>query len=96
MEEVVCQDAHEQPGLVGCESMASRLIPTQCVLSFFDPVLNVATTVVHLDYLPGSELGIGHNESDPWEEFPGVAGCAFWPKGPRSTAPASIALESRG
>ena len=65
MEEVVCQDAHEQPGLVGWESLATRLIPTQCVLPLFDPVLNVPTTVVHLDHLPGKELGVGQDETYP-------------------------------
>ena len=72
MQEVVGQDSHEQPGLVGGESMATRLVPAQRVLPLFDPVLNVATTVVHLDHLPGRELGIGHDESDPREEFPVV------------------------
>ena len=38
----------------------------------FDPVLHVAATVVHLDYLPGRQPGIGHDEPDPWEEFPNV------------------------
>jgi hypothetical protein len=32
-------------------------------------MLNVAATVGNLDYLSGSQLGIGQNESDPWEEF---------------------------
>src|SRR5271157_28 len=72
VEEVVCQDAHKQPGLVGCESMAARLVPTQRVLPLFDPILNVPTTVVHLDHLPGRKLGIGHDEPDPWEELPFV------------------------
>ena len=65
-------DAHKQPGLVGCESTAARLVPTQRVLPLFDPILNVPTTVVHLDHLPGRKLGIGHDEPDPWEEFPFV------------------------
>ena len=50
--------------------MATGLLPAQGFLPFSDPVLNSPTTVVHLDHLPGSELGIGHNESDPWEELP--------------------------
>src|SRR5271157_5399041 len=50
--------------------MATGLVPTQGVLSFFDSILNIAATVVNPDYLRGRELGIGHNESDPWEEFP--------------------------
>ncbi len=36
----------------------------------FDGVLNVATPILHLEYVPGRQLGIGHNEPDPWKEFP--------------------------
>ncbi len=70
VEEIVGQDSHEQPCLIGGKSMAARLVPTQRVLPLFDPILNVPTTVVHLDHLPGRKLGIGHDEPDPWEEFP--------------------------
>ncbi len=50
--------------------MATGLFPAQGVLPFSDPVLNSPTTVVHLNHFPGRELGIGHNEPDPWGEFP--------------------------
>jgi hypothetical protein len=69
VEEVVGQHSHEQSGLVGRESMATRLIPTQRVLPLFDPIFHVPTSIVHLDYLPSRKLGIGHNEPDPREEF---------------------------
>ena len=65
MQQIVGQGPHEKAGLIGCESMATRLVPTERVLPLFDLILNLAATVVHLDSLPGWELGIGHNESDP-------------------------------
>ncbi len=70
MEQVVGQDPHELPGLVCGESMATRLVPTQCVLTIFESVLSVAPSVVYLDDLPGREPGVGHNESDPRKQFP--------------------------
>jgi len=72
VQEVVGQDPHEQAGLVGCESTATRLVPTQRGLPLFDPVLNVAASVVHLNHFPGRQLGIDHDESDPGKEFPFV------------------------
>src|SRR5271157_350733 len=70
VEEIVGQYCHKQTGLVGSESMATRLVPAERVLPLFDPVLNVPTTVVHLDHFPGRELRVGYDESDPREEFP--------------------------
>jgi hypothetical protein len=52
--------------------MATRLVPAERVLSLFDPILNVATPVVHIDHFPGGELGIGNDEPNPREEFPVV------------------------
>lgn len=42
------------------------------LLPLFGPILNVAATVVHLDYLPGRLPGTGHDKPDPREEFPSV------------------------
>jgi len=50
--------------------MATGLVPAQRVLPLFDPVLNIAASVVHLDHLPGRQLGIGHDGPDPREEYP--------------------------
>ncbi len=52
--------------------MATRPVPPERVLSPFDPILNVATPVVHIDHFPGGELGIGNDEPNPREEFPVV------------------------
>lgn len=47
---------------------STRLVPVETVFPIFDPVLNVAMSVVHLDHLPGRKLGIGRNKPDPWKE----------------------------
>jgi len=70
VQEVVGQDSHKQPSPIGGEATATGLVPAQRVLTFLDPILNVAPPVVHLDHLPRRELGIGHDKPDPWEEFP--------------------------
>jgi len=70
VQKIVGQDPHDKPGLSGCESMATRLGPAERVLPIFDLILDLPATVVHLDYLPGWELGIGHNQSDPWKQKP--------------------------
>ncbi|HTY22842.1 MAG TPA: hypothetical protein VMC85_06915 [Desulfomonilaceae bacterium] len=69
VQEIARQYSHEQAVLVGSESMATRLVPAQRVLALFDPVFNVPAPIVNLNHLPRREPGIGHNESDPWEEF---------------------------
>ena len=70
MQEIVGQDSHEQPGFVGGEATATRLVPAQRVVPLFDPVLKVASSIVHHDHLHTRLLGIGNNEPDPPEEFP--------------------------
>ncbi len=47
-----------------------QLVLSQRSVFFFDPVLNIAASVLHLDHFPGREHGLGHDEPDPWEEFP--------------------------
>jgi len=69
VQEVVIQDSHEQPSLIGSEATATRLVPMQRILSLFDPVLDVAASVVHLNHFPGRQLGIGHDKPDPWEKL---------------------------
>jgi len=69
MEEIVGQHSYKQAGLVGCESAATGLVPAQRVLPLFDAVLNIAASIVHFDHLPGRQLGMGHDEPDPREEF---------------------------
>ncbi len=70
VQEVVRQNPHEQPGLIRCEPTATRLVPGERVLTLFDPVLNVATPVVHVDHISDRELRVGHDKADPRKEFP--------------------------
>ena len=44
MQKVVSQNPHLQSGLVGLETLATGLVPAQCVLPLFDPVLKLPTT----------------------------------------------------
>ena len=69
VQEVVRQDSHKQPSLIGCEVMATGLVPTQRVLSLFDPDLHVTSTVVDLDHLRSLKPRIRDNESDPRKKF---------------------------
>ena len=69
VQEVVGQDPHLQPGLVGLETMATGLVPTQGVFALFDPVLDIAPAIVDLDHLRPVKPGIGHDEANPGEQL---------------------------
>ena len=51
------------------ETVATGLIPAERILPLFDPVLNNVASIIYLDHFPGRQLGIGHNEPYPREEF---------------------------
>jgi len=69
VQEVVGQNPHLQPGLVGLETMATGLVPAQGVLALLDPVLDIAPAIVDLDQLRPVEPGIGHDEANPREQL---------------------------
>jgi hypothetical protein len=80
VQDVMAENCHEQPGLIGSESVATGLVPSQSVLPFFDPILNVTSSIVYLDYLPSRELGVGIGRQcdyklsvDGTPSFPGVS-----------------------
>ncbi len=52
--------------------MTAGLVPAKGVLAFFDPILHVTPAVVGLDHLGLGQTGVGHDETDPGEELPGV------------------------
>jgi hypothetical protein len=56
VQKIVGQDAHEQASLVSCKFMTARLVPTQSILSLFNPILKVTSTVVKLDYFAAESL----------------------------------------
>ncbi len=51
VEQIVGNDAHEKPRLVGLKSPTTGLIPAKHELALLDPVLHVTATVVDLDDL---------------------------------------------
>jgi hypothetical protein len=67
--EIVRQDPHKQPRLMGYEPKTARLAAAQRILHLFDLLLIVVATIVYLDHLPGQQLGIGNEEPDPQDEF---------------------------
>jgi hypothetical protein len=73
VQEVLGQDSHEKLGLVGGEAVETGLVPAQRVLLLFDPIINVATSVIYLDRLPSTDPGINCNESQSWERVPHCA-----------------------
>jgi hypothetical protein len=56
MQQVVGEKAHFQPGFVRWETVTTRLIPTQGVLAFFDPVFNMPAPIVHFDHFTRCKL----------------------------------------
>ena len=89
MQEVVGQNPHLQPGLVGLEPLATGLVPAQGVLAFLDPVFHLAPAVIDLDHLTGRQPGVGDHKADAGEQArpgatrswppPGEAGSNSWP-----------------
>ena len=55
MPEVVRQNPHLQPGLVGFKSLATGLVPRQGVLALFDPVFDLGPAIIDLDHFTGRE-----------------------------------------
>ena len=70
MQEVVGQNPHLQPGLVGLEPLAAGLIPTQSVFAFLDSVFQIVPPIVDLDHLGGWQSVVGDHKTDPGEKLP--------------------------
>ncbi len=51
MEQVIGEASDEEPCLIRREAMATRFVPSESVLSFFYPVLNLSPTIVDRNYL---------------------------------------------
>ena len=49
--------------------MTTRLVPSQGILSLFDPVFNLGTTIVDRNYFMRLKIRACHNESDTRKEF---------------------------
>ncbi len=69
MEEIIGQNPHLQPGLVGLEPLPAGLVPTQSVFAFLDSVFHIAPPVVDLDHLAGWQPGVSDQKTDPGEKL---------------------------
>ena len=65
MQEIVGQNPHLQPGLVGLEPLATGFVPPKSVLPFLDPVFDLGPAVIDLDHLPGRKPGVGDHKANP-------------------------------
>ena len=78
MQEVVSQNPHLQPGLIGLETLATGLVPAQGVLSLLNPVFHIPPPVIDLDYLAGWQSGVGHHSGRSgegrWRLMPSTGG----------------------
>ena len=46
VEQVIGKTSDEKSCLIGCKPMAARFVPSECVLSFFYPVLYLSPTII--------------------------------------------------
>jgi len=69
MEQVIRQTSDDEPCLICCKPMTTRLVPSQGILSLFDPVFNLGTTIVDRNHLVRLKIRVCHNESDTRKEF---------------------------
>jgi hypothetical protein len=69
VQEVVGQNSHLQPGLVGFKALAAGLVPAQGVFAFFDPVFHIPPAVLDLGHLAAREPGVGDHKADAGEQF---------------------------
>ena len=53
MQEIVGQNPHLQPGLVGFKALAAGLVPAQGIFPLLDPVFHVAPAIVNFDHFTG-------------------------------------------
>ena len=68
VQEVVGQNPHLQPGLVGLEPLATGLVPAQGVFALLDPVFHIPPAVIDLDHLAGRQPGVGNHKADAGEQ----------------------------
>jgi len=78
VQDVVSQNPHLQPGLIGLETLATGLVPAQGVLSLLNPVFHIPPPVIDLDYLAGWQSGVGHHSGRSgegrWRLMPSTGG----------------------
>jgi len=68
VQEVVGQNPHLQPGLVGLEPLAAGLVPAQGVFALLDSVFYIPPAIIDFDHLGGWQSGVGDHKIDPGEK----------------------------
>jgi hypothetical protein len=69
VEQIVGKTSDKKPCLIGCEAMATRLVPPEGILPFFNAVFNLGTPILNRNYLVRLKIRVGHNKSDTGKEF---------------------------
>ena len=49
VQEVVGQNLHLQPGVIGLKPLAAGLVPTQCIFAFLNPVFHISSAIIDFD-----------------------------------------------
>jgi hypothetical protein len=69
VQQIIGKTSDEKPGPIGCKAMATRLVPSEAVLSLFYPVFNLGKTIVNRNYFVHLKIRVGLNKSDTRQEF---------------------------
>lgn len=64
VQEVVSQNSHLEPGLIGLEPLTSGFVPAQGVLAFLAPVFDLCPAIIDLGHLTGWQPGVGHHKTE--------------------------------
>ena len=69
MQEVVRQNPHLQPGLVGLETVAAGLVPAQSIVALFYPIFDLGPAVIDLEHFTGllDDCGEASGEAPDWQ-----------------------------
>jgi len=69
VQQIVGKASDEKPCLIGCESVATRFVPSKGILSLFYPIFDLSPSIVDRNYLFCCYAGVSHNKSDTGEKF---------------------------
>src|SRR5208282_4276819 len=69
MQEVVSQNPHLQPGLVGLKPLAAGLVQTESILALLNPVFHIPPAVIDLGHLTGRVPGAGNHKAYTGEQL---------------------------
>ena len=69
MQEVVGQNPHLQPGLVGLETVSAGLVSAQGIFALFEPIFDLGPAVIDLEHFTGllDDCGEASGEAPDWQ-----------------------------